>query len=48
MEIKTMTVDELLARKEEIAAEVDSLEDIEAVQARRPRSVKLLPPATAL
>ena len=34
MEIKTMTVDELLARKEEIAAEVDSLEDIEAVQAR--------------
>ena len=34
MEVKTMTVDELLARKEEIAAEVDSLEDIETVQAR--------------
>ena len=34
MEIKTMTVDELLARKEEIAAEVDSLEDLETVQAR--------------
>ena len=34
MDYKTMTVDELLARKEEIAAEVDSLEDIEAVQAR--------------
>lgn len=34
MEIKTMTVDELLARKQEIAAEVDSLEDLETVQAR--------------
>lgn len=34
MDYKTMTADELLARKEEIAAEVDSLEDIEAVQAR--------------
>ena len=33
MDYKTMTVDELLARKEEIAAEVDSLEDIEAVKA---------------
>lgn len=32
--MKDMTVEELLARKEEIAAEVDSLEDIEAVQAR--------------
>ena len=34
MEIKTMSSDELLARKAEIAAEVDSLEDMEAVQAR--------------
>ena len=34
MEIKTMTVEELLARKQEIAEEVDSLEDIETVQAR--------------
>lgn len=34
MEIKSMTVDELLARKADIAAEVDSLEDMEAVQAR--------------
>ncbi len=34
MEIKTMSVDELLARKAEIAAEVDSLEDLEAVATR--------------
>ena len=34
MEIKTMSVDELLARKAEIAAEVDSLEDLDAVNAR--------------
>lgn len=34
MEIKTMSVDELLARKAEIAAEVDSLEDLGAVNAR--------------
>lgn len=34
MEIKTMTIEELLTRKEEIAAEVDSLEDMETVQAR--------------
>ena len=34
MDIKTMTNEELLARKEEIAAEVDSLEDLESVQAR--------------
>lgn len=34
MEIKTMSVDELLARKAEIAAEVDSLEDLESVNAR--------------
>lgn len=34
MDYKTMTAEELLIRKEEIAAEVDSLEDIEAVQAR--------------
>lgn len=32
--MENMTVEELLARKEEIAAEVDSLDDIEAVQAR--------------
>lgn len=34
MEIKTMTIDELQSRKAEIAAEVDSLEDLEAVNAR--------------
>ena len=34
MELKEKTVDELLARQEEIAAEVDSLEDLEAVEAR--------------
>lgn len=34
MEIKTMTAEELLARKAEIAAEVDTLEDLEAVKAR--------------
>ena len=34
MEIKTMTIEELLARQAEIAAEVDSLEDIETVNAR--------------
>lgn len=34
MEIKTMTAEELLARKAEIAAEVDTLEDLEAVNAR--------------
>lgn len=34
MEIKTMSVEELLARKSDIAAEVDSLEDMDAVQAR--------------
>lgn len=34
MEIKTMSVDELIARRAEIAAEVDSLEDMEAVNAR--------------
>lgn len=34
MDLKTMSADELLARKAEIAAEVDSLEDMEAVTAR--------------
>lgn len=34
MEIKTMSIEELQSRKAEIAAEVDSLEDIEAVNAR--------------
>ena len=34
MELKEKTVDELLARQEEIVAEVDSLEDLEAVEAR--------------
>ena len=34
MELKNKTVEELLARQEEIAAEVDSLEDLEAVEAR--------------
>ena len=34
MDLKTMSAEELLARKSEIAAEVDSLEDMEAVQTR--------------
>lgn len=34
MELKNKTVEELLARQEEIVAEVDSLEDLEAVEAR--------------
>ena len=34
MELKDKTVEELLARQEEIVAEVDSLEDLEAVEAR--------------
>ena len=34
MEIKTMSIEELQERKAAIAAEVDSLEDMEAVQAR--------------
>lgn len=34
MDYKTMTAEELLTRKEEIVAEVDALDDIEAVQER--------------
>ena len=34
MEIKTMSVEELQARKAEIEAEIDSLESIEEVNAR--------------